>query len=72
MGRHWEAQCHQGNLRFRNTITKYAYEKAKNGKAHIMQGVVEELKVSGSRFLKSKGAGYDKVPQEEASSAFCH
>jgi hypothetical protein len=77
LGRHWEAQCHQGNLRFRNTIAKHgdAYEKAKKlEKTQIAEEVVEELRASGSRFLKSDGVGYvlvhDKVTREKVSRAF--
>jgi hypothetical protein len=77
MGRHWEAQCHQGNFRFRNTVAKHgdAYENArKREKKQIAQGVVEELKTSGSRFLRSDGSGYvvveDAVAREKVSSAF--
>jgi hypothetical protein len=77
MGRHWEAQCHTGNLRVRSTIDKHgdAYDTSKKlEKTQIAQGVVEELKASGSRFLKSDGAGYvlvnDTVAREKMSCAF--
>lgn len=77
MGRHWEAQLHEGNIRFRDIVAKHweAYDAAmKHQKKHIAETVVQDVKAAGSRFLKSDGAGYllvdDIVAREKTSSAF--
>jgi hypothetical protein len=78
LGRHWEAQLHAGNMRFRDIVATHweRYDKAiKRQKTEISAAVVEELKTSGGRFLRSDGAaGYvlvdDTVAREKASNAF--
>lgn len=77
MGRSWTAQLQPGNIRFRHIVAKHweVYEKArKHEKTAIAKGVVQEVKATGSRFLKSDGAGWvlvdDTVAREKVSSAF--
>jgi hypothetical protein len=78
MGRHWEAQLHEGNIRFRDIVAKHweRYDNAmKHQKKQIAEVVVQEVKASGRRFLKVDGAGDyvlvdDIVARDKASSAF--
>jgi hypothetical protein len=77
MGRHWEAQLHRGNVRFRDIIAKHweAYDKGKKSeKTMIARGVVQAITSSGSRFLKSDGCRYviadDMAAREKVSSSF--
>jgi hypothetical protein len=77
MGRHWEAQLHEGNIRFRDIVAKHwkAYDGAmKHQKREIAEQVVQDVKAAGSRFLGSDGGGCllvdDITAREKTSTAF--